>query len=189
MGVTPESANEGDRIESEFMQRAACGDREALGELLQAEGADAIHAVRAGARFASRHVFYSWLKRIAIHNLIDIIRAIDSDKRGGGRVPVSLDAKASSQALLADLIAADGPTPSYQVRAAEAHTLLQSALSDLPNDYRTVVQLYDLDGRSIDEVAAIVGRSPGAVHLLRVRAHRRLRDMLRVHQTVFRELA
>jgi RNA polymerase sigma-70 factor (subfamily 1) len=160
----------------------------ATDDLLQITFADAIHSIRS-ARFDAPGDFAAWLKRIALHNLDDAIRAFDADKRGGGRAIASLDAHASSQALLADLIAADGPSPSMQVRADEAAGILQAALSELPDDYQTVVRRYDLEGQSIDDVAAAVGRSPGAVHLLRARAFRRLRDSLHCQRTVFRELA
>ena len=38
--------------------------------------------------------------------------------------------------------------------------------------------MYDLMGKPVAEVAAALGRSEGAVYLLRVRAHRRLADIL-----------
>src|SRR5262245_57759517 len=159
----------------------------ATDDLLQITFADAIRSVPT-AHFESLDEFAAWLHRIALHNLDDAIRAFDADKRGGGRAIASLDAQASSQALVADLIAADGPSPSRQIRAAEAAAILHSTLADLPEDYQSVVRMYDLEGRSIDDVAAAVGRSPGAVHLLRARAFRRLREALQRQRTAFREL-
>ena len=41
-----------------------------------------------------------------------------------------------------------------------------------------MIRLYDLEGRPIAEVAAEMGRSSGAVHMLRARAHDRLRELL-----------
>ncbi len=55
---------------------------------------------------------------------------------------------------------------------------LQRALSDLPAPARQVIQLYDLEERPIDEVARVLGCSPGAVYVRRGRIHRRLRELL-----------
>ena len=56
--------------------------------------------------------------------------------------------------------------------------MLNAALNTLPADYRTAVRLYDLEGRPVAEVAGTMGRSAGAVHMLRARAHERLRAFL-----------
>jgi DNA-directed RNA polymerase specialized sigma24 family protein len=42
-----------------------------------------------------------------------------------------------------------------------------------------VVEAVDLAERDVGEVAAELGRSRGAVHLLRSRAHRRLAELMR----------
>ena len=47
-------------------------------------------------------------------------------------------------------------------------------VADMPIIYRTVVEMYDLEQRSVDDVARAVGRSPGAIFMLRSRAHRQL---------------
>ena len=56
--------------------------------------------------------------------------------------------------------------------------MLQAALAKLPSDYRLAIEAYDLGGRTIEEVAASLDRSPGAVHMLRLRAHRMLAEVL-----------
>ncbi|MHC5109075.1 MAG: RNA polymerase sigma factor, partial [Planctomycetota bacterium] len=55
---------------------------------------------------------------------------------------------------------------------------LSSALESLPADYETAIRLYDFDGMTIDDVADQMNRSTGAVHMLRARAHDRLRELL-----------
>ncbi|HEY3242379.1 MAG TPA: sigma-70 family RNA polymerase sigma factor, partial [Phycisphaerae bacterium] len=55
---------------------------------------------------------------------------------------------------------------------------MAAAIGKLPADYAKVVRMYDLEGRSVAEVAAAVGRSEGAVYMLRSRAHDRLRELL-----------
>ncbi len=38
--------------------------------------------------------------------------------------------------------------------------------------------MYDLEGRSVEDVAGALGRTPGAAYMLRARAHRWLREIL-----------
>jgi RNA polymerase sigma-70 factor (ECF subfamily) len=56
--------------------------------------------------------------------------------------------------------------------------LLAAALARLPDDYREVVILRNLEGLSHEEVARRMDRSAGAVRMLWVRALTRLREEL-----------
>jgi DNA-directed RNA polymerase specialized sigma24 family protein len=69
-------------------------------------------------------------------------------------------------------------TPSRTARVNEASGILLEALDRLPPDYREVVRKYDLEGVAIGEIAAAMNRSAGALHMLRGRAHQRLREIL-----------
>ena len=60
----------------------------------------------------------------------------------------------------------------------EASLAVREAIARLPEAYRAAVELYDIEGRDIADVAATLSRSPGAVHLLRNRAFARLREQL-----------
>ena len=51
-------------------------------------------------------------------------------------------------------------------------------LERLPASYRRVVDEVDLAERPVSEVAAELNKSPGAIHMLRSRAHERLRELL-----------
>ena len=53
--------------------------------------------------------------------------------------------------------------------------LLAEALSRLPEDYREVIVLRNLEGLSHEDVAARMGRAVGAVRMLWMRALARLR--------------
>ena len=69
-------------------------------------------------------------------------------------------------------------TPSAHAVQHEAGRLIEAGLNQLPRDYRTVIELVDLKGEPVAEAAAQMGRSTGAVHMLRSRAHERLRQVL-----------
>jgi len=128
--------------------------------------------------------FGRWLRRVARNNLIEAIRALEADKRGGRARRITGDADDPCTTLVERLVSAGTQTtPSRAASRRETAALLHDALAKLPPDYRDVVQGYDLDGRSMADVAAGLGRSPGAVHLLRVRAHRRLGEILAAKMT------
>lgn len=161
----------------------------AVDDVLQVSYTDAFLAI-AQSKAADERSFCAWLKRTALNNLRDAIRALEAEKRGGNarRIHAATPADAS-QSLLAALLGADSMTPSRALMRAEAEAALRTALESLPEPYRRAIQLYDLEGRKIDEVAAELKRSPGAVHLLRVRAHDRLREILTGQDSFFRSSA
>ncbi|HEX7377257.1 MAG TPA: sigma-70 family RNA polymerase sigma factor [Pirellulales bacterium] len=72
----------------------------------------------------------------------------------------------------------DVETPSRQLRAAEEADQLAAALSRLPDDYQTVIQLRNTEGKSFEEIGALTGRSAEASRKVWVRAIDRLRMAL-----------
>lgn len=121
--------------------------------------------------------FRAWLARLAENNLRDAIRGLQAAKRPSPLRQARPRSEDSVQGLLAEL-AAESATPSRSVARRELHGLLDAALGCLPQNYGEVIRLYDLEQRPIEEVAARLGRSPAAVHMLRARAHDRLREQL-----------
>jgi RNA polymerase sigma-70 factor (ECF subfamily) len=184
------------------LSRAVAGDRDALGALLERygpaveqklhigarwhgliEGGDVMQVsyIEAFLRIASfdlerADAFPAWLRRIAENNLRDAIRALEHPNDAPQRIRVTVQEE--SYVALLDLLTSSQSTPSAQVRDQEACDLLHAALDRLPDDYAQAVRLYDLEGRLIAEVAQTLGRSAGAVHMLRLRAHDRLRELL-----------
>jgi RNA polymerase sigma-70 factor (ECF subfamily) len=122
--------------------------------------------------------FAAWLRRIAENNLRDAMRGLQRQKRPqpANRVQASSDRDASGE-LLATLGVAT-TTPSRLAARDERSARLHVLLDTLPEDYGRVVRLYDLEGLPIAEVARKMNRSPGALHMLRARAHDSLREVL-----------
>ena len=79
---------------------------------------------------------------------------------------------------LYEFVAASITSPSGQVARSEARVHLEKAIEALPEDYKQIVKMYDLEGRPMDEVARTLDRSPGAGYMLRARAHRKLAELL-----------
>jgi len=122
--------------------------------------------------------FATWLTSLAWHNLADAVRMLEAEKRGGGRRRVTPHSREDSFAALYDMLSAAGATPSREVARRERHKALEEAIRHLPETHRQVVQMYDLEGRPVSEVAAALSRSPGAVYMIRARAHARLCELM-----------
>lgn len=122
--------------------------------------------------------FTAWLSTIAQRNLIDALRMLEADKRSQGHRQIQPQAWKDSFVALHDLLSAAGTTPSRHVARDEACTALQAALQQLPEAYRRAVEMFDLQGRPMEEVARALKRSPGAVYMVRTRAHQRLRELM-----------
>jgi RNA polymerase sigma factor (sigma-70 family) len=187
----------------QLLARAVGGDRSALGNLLgefgpeveaalhistlwggQIEAADVMQITYLEAflhinRFdADRsEAFPSWLRRMAENNLRDAIRGMEAEKNPPRRMQLDAHGTDTTMALFEMLTAGVG-TPSRAARREETAEHVRATLRRLPADYAKAVQLYDLEGKTVEEVAVAMGRSKGAVHMLRMRGHDRLRDLL-----------
>jgi RNA polymerase sigma-70 factor, ECF subfamily len=69
-------------------------------------------------------------------------------------------------------------TPLQEMERQEAHERLYRALDRLPDNYRTAIILYDIDGRSTEEIAELTGASIGAVWVRLHRGRARLSEYL-----------
>jgi RNA polymerase sigma-70 factor, ECF subfamily len=134
--------------------------------------------------------FRAWLERIAQNNLRDAIRGLSRQKQpqprdrvqvGGGPAGEGGD---SYDGLL-EMLGTTSATPSRAAGRQETQALMHRAIKSLPSDYANVIRLYDLEGKPIGEVASMLKRSPGAVHMLRARAHDCLRQTLGTESMFF----
>ena len=121
--------------------------------------------------------FVAWLARSAEHNLRDAVRELGRLKRPDAHGRATRGAGDSAWTLLAGL-SAGAPTAGGLAAGREAVEGLLRAIETLPASYARVVREVDLAERPVGEVADELGRSAGAVHMLRARAHDRLRELL-----------
>jgi RNA polymerase sigma-70 factor, ECF subfamily len=115
-----------------------------------------------------------WLRRILARNLADQLKFHQSQKRDIGREqPLVMLIEQAHEALATPL-----STPSQQASRREQAVVMASAMAQLPEDYREVIALRHLDGRSFDEIATAMRRSAGAVRMLWMRALEQLGELL-----------
>ncbi len=140
-------------------------------------------------RFTSGGVsgFIAWVTRLAENNLIDAVRSLEASKRPSPRKRVSQARRAGGESYLGlvEMLGATYTTPSRDAAKQEAKSFLEIALDKLPPDYAKVIRMYDLKGCPIEEVGEALGRSRGAVYMLRARAHERLREAIGTESQFF----
>ena len=118
----------------------------------------------------------AWLKQIVQHNVLDA----DKHYRGANRRDVRRERTISDPTLShADWSPADpGPSPSQLLSKAERELQVAVAIESLPDDYRQVVLLRNLERLSFDDVAERMNRTRGACQMLWMRAVEQLRSKL-----------
>jgi RNA polymerase sigma factor (sigma-70 family) len=167
--------------------QAAAGDRDAFGALVARHQAAVRRLTRAvtgdahDADDAAQDAFLSaldrietydvsrpfgpWLMRIATNASIDLVR------RRTVRRADALDERAPSR----------GASPAIDAESAEIRAKLDAALARLPERQRAAVTLFDVEGYSHAEIAAVLEIPEGTVRSDVFHARRTLRVALEAH--------
>lgn len=111
--------------------------------------------------------FDRWLTSVSIKSIINLVKSANRLKRGGGQIQVheKWDPGSSYIALFND-IAANDRSPSREAFAAEAADAIKGALSELPQDRQRVIFMRYLEGKSLDEISEMTGKSKPAIRSL-----------------------
>jgi RNA polymerase sigma-70 factor (ECF subfamily) len=121
----------------------------------------------------------AWLRQILAHNLANAVRDLLRDKRDVRREQSLEAAIEESSRRLEGLLAAEQSSPSERAERHEQGVRLAAALAELPEARREALTLHYLEGRPLDEVARLVGRTRDAVAGLIRRGLQQLRERLR----------
>jgi len=126
--------------------------------------------------------FLGWLRQILAHQFAHLLEKHVYAAKRDVRREVSLDAIGTSLARsslrLESVFADKNPSPGSVAQRHEHAIVLANELADLPEDYRQVLMLRNLEGMSFPDVAERLERSPGAVRMLWFRAIQKLRERL-----------
>jgi RNA polymerase sigma factor (sigma-70 family) len=114
--------------------------------------------------------FTHWVSRIAVTTCIDHLRA---QKR---RPEFRWADLSEQEAEVLDVVTADTSEASPD-HAVAAHELVHRLLDQLKPDDRLVVQMLDLEQKSISEISAITGWNPSLVKVRAFRARRKLQKL------------
>ena len=125
--------------------------------------------------FLGKSSFSTWLTRVATNEAIMLLR-----NRGSRAVLVDdMDQTEDVAALLEvpDL----SPDPETNYSRLEWGRILSSAVNELPRRTRRAIQLRELDERSTEETARIMGVTVGTVKARVFQGRRKLRERLKHH--------
>jgi len=111
-------------------------------------------------QFAGRAPFSTWLTRIAVNEALGRRRS-----RNRSRQLEEIEEDGEDSMMLTE----SSPDPERGASIAELSHLLEEAVLALPEQYRTVVTLRDIEEMSTEETAAVLGLSEQNV---KVRLHR-----------------
>jgi RNA polymerase sigma-70 factor (ECF subfamily) len=150
-------------------------DVEACKEVVQST---LVKAMRALGTFRGEAALFSWLCQICRRQIADYLRA---HKRHHQNVVLIDDTPGLREAL--DSIAAPASDePSQGYGSAETRRLVQSVLDRLPARYGDVLEWKYIEGRSVEEIGALLGVGQVAAQSLLARARVAFREAL---ETVF----
>lgn len=146
-----------------------------LGDTSSAEDATQmafIRAYRSLSRFRGNSAFSTWLYRIVSNVCLDRLRKRRDDVVG---LDVSYDEDSEAQERpLPD----ESAEPATNAERSELQRIVHRAISQLPEDHRMVLVLYDITGFSYEEIAGILQIPLGTVKSRLNRARLALRDVI-----------
>ncbi len=144
------------------LARRICRSAHEAEEVVQETFLEMVRSVRS---FRGDGAFGAWLRRIAVSKALAVLRSRKRRIETGCRSIVEIDGPAE--------LPVTGPGPGGWRKVD-----LERALAMLPDDARVVVWLFDVEGLTHREIAAVFGRSTSFSKSRLSRAHARLRELL-----------
>ncbi len=121
-------------------------------------------------QFAEKAQFSTWLTRIAVHEALARVR------RRARFTEFDEDGEAGEQTMTP--FNAMGPSPEQQASNAELRALLEAAVESLPQSYRVVFMLREIEGLNTSETAETLSVTEETVKTRLHRARALLREEL-----------
>ncbi len=119
--------------------------------------------------------FKAWLLRIVTNNCYDELRR----RKRRPTTPLEPTDDDDEEIESARWLADPSETPEAGVERSEVRRAIQNCLNGLPEEFRVVVALVDLQGMDYTEAAGVIGKPLGTVKSRLARARTRLRECLR----------
>lgn len=105
----------------------------------------------------------AWLRTILAHNLADVTKYYGRGRRDVRRERALQDALGASSCRLEAVVPAGQPSPRSELARARRMLAVAGALEALPPAQREAIELHHLQGLTLAETAAQLGRSASAV--------------------------
>ena len=121
------------------------------------------------SRFKGDSLFSTWIYRITVNTCIDEIR---KNKR---KSEISMDEEDTG---LSRVIQDTEASPEKSIIEKEGYSSIINSINELPEEYKTVITLRDIEGFSYQEIAEITECSLGTVKSRISRARGKLKELL-----------
>lgn len=135
-----------------------------------------VKAYRRLGEFEGQSGFYTWLYRIATNCSLDLLR------RKGRRAERDLEGVLDAAERPLPLRRGTPPDARREAAAGELREAVRRGVSELPGKHRAALVLHDIEGMPHDEIARMLGCSPGTVrsrlHYARLAMQRKLRKFV-----------
>ena len=105
----------------------------------------------------------TWMYRIALHEASNRKRWWSRHKRQETPLDAGTQNEEGESMSLADLLAADGASPFDNCANAETREHVEAALGTVPETFRTVLVLREIEGFGYEEMAELLGCNLGTV--------------------------
>ena len=125
-------------------------------------------------KFRWKSKFSTWLYAMALNTNRSGLRKL---RRIAGREVVRLDQRQDHEIPWRET-ADPGDLPGDAMIRAEIRSQVEKAIATLGDVYRPVIVLRDLQGLSYEEIASVLGCSPGTVKSRLARARMKVKDVL-----------
>ncbi len=130
--------------------------------------------------FKGHSALSTWIYRITVNLCLDHIRKNKKRKY----VYIDSDIRTDEGDIQRDL-EYDGPGPEDETERSQIRQAVTDALSELPEDQKTILVLRDIQNFSYDEIAGILKLPGGTVKSRINRARSALRDILRTKKELW----
>jgi len=146
-----------------------------------------LRAFKALGHFRGEAAFSTWLYRVAMNVANDASRRLGSKPIAASELadPDSNLPPPELERLGESAHSTDSPETS--LLKAQRRQVVTEAIRSLPQNHRTVIVLYDLQGLSYEEIAHVLGTRVGTVKSRLNRARLALKELLTPHLELLRE--
>jgi len=143
-----------------------------------------IRAYRAWDKFRGDSQVYTWLYRIALNLCHNQQKKLSRRQRTEGiSLDIPQDKSSGEETAQPTEIPDNSAVPWRDLERRELNRQLFAALQDLPENYRTVILLRDIEGLSYEEIAEVTSSTLEAIKSRLFRARNLLRQRLSIYVT------
>lgn len=132
---------------------------------------DAYVKALSGAGFEGRSSLATWLTRIVVNEALSRKRINEARKRSLSDADIS-----QIDDYRDNLMSASFRSPEFHILRAELAKAIEAAIARLPEEFRTVLVLRDIEDMSVEETADALDIQAATVKTRHLRARRRMRQ-------------